>query len=341
MNKLRNLSRLARLCIKTYQANRENGKYHLLVRKKASTLIQQSREYNLTTFGKKLDERKFLKIQWYMVTHLIMGELFADLHRKKLSEEEQMRYICLGPILGLSDILIDDYKYTADKMNNLLKLNDTNEANTSVEKIFLHYYFAFKRYLPQERHDDFNAIFANFNQSQIDSLNQFNKDMSLEALEKVIMDKGGYSVLLCWVALSAMSEAEESAFYQLGGLMQKMNDCVDLHKDGLEGIKTSANVFNSMEEIMQNLELQKSKTFDSIRKLTFGKKEIEDFIFVFHVFVVGVYYKLHDYNIKCGGNFDYKRYLQLSKKMASSQPLTINSLRFSFWKILNFNMIDG
>ncbi len=338
MNKLRNLSRLARLCIKTYQANRENGKYHLLVRKKAAALIQQSREYNQSATGEKLDERKFLKIQWYMVTHLVMGELFADLLRKKLSEEEQMRYICLGPILGLSDILIDDYKYTADKMNSLLKLNDPNQASTSAEKIFLHYYFAFKRFLPKERHNDFNNIFADFNQSQIDSLRQFDKDMPLEALEKVIMDKGGTSVLLCWVALSAMSEAEESAFYQLGGLMQKMNDCVDLHKDGLEGIKTSANVFNSMEEITQNLESQRNRTFDALLKLDYDKKEIADLIFVFHVFVVGVYYKLHDYSLKCGGSFDYQRYLKLPKHLARSQPLTINSLRFSFWKILNFNM---
>lgn len=339
MNRLHNLFRLIQLSIKVFQANHEKGRYHVFVRRKTAKLMQMAREYNHTATGGGLEERMFLKIQWYMVTTLFTGEILAELLGKKLSEEEQMRYICLGAVFGLSDILIDDYKFTEAKMKSLLELKQPGLAATPIEKIFLHYHFALLHYLPEDRQKDVWAIFTKGGPSQIESLRQFDQDIPTDELEKVVMDKGGTSILLCRAVLSGMTALEETAFYQLGGLIQKMNDCVDLYKDGKEGIKSSANIFSSMEEIKKNLEWQKNKTFETLRSLPFENKKKEDFIFIFHVFVVSVFFKLHEYSTKCGGVFDYQKFLQLSKKEARSQPFSIHSFRYCFWRILNFRNI--
>lgn len=331
---LRNLFRLIRLSARVFQGNHEQGRYHRLVRKKAAGLIQTAHAYNLADEQGRLDERKFLKIQWYMVTHLFMGELFAGLWGRKLTDAEQMRFICLGPVLGLSDILIDDYHFTADKMASLLALHSPDQAATPVEKIFLHYHFALFSHLPPALHREVAAIFTQFHRAQVASLQQFDPAMPLDQLEQVVMDKGGTSVLLCWAVLSPVSAAERAAFYELGGLMQKMNDCVDLYKDGQEGIKTSANVFDNMPAIEANLAAQRDRTFSLLRQLPFDPDRLEEFVFVFHVFVVSVFFKLHEYSAKCGGAFHYPTFLQLPKAKARSQPFSWSSFRFCFRRIV-------
>jgi hypothetical protein len=336
MHRFQNLLRLIALSLKVYQANRETGSYHALVRRKAAALIEQSRLFNQPTTAASLNERMFLKIQWYMVTHLFTGELFAQLSGEKLSEDAQMRYICLGAVCGLADILIDDYKFSIEKIETLLQIKEPGLAETPVEKVILHYYYAMLRYLPPQLQEGVNRIFVQSQQAQADSLRQFDPSMPPEEVEKVVMKKGGIIVLLCRAVLSPMAAQEEAAFYQLGGLIQKMNDCVDLYKDGKEGILTSANIFSSVEEMKMSLEKQKNITFRLIGKLPYKKKGITNFLFVFHVFLVSVFFKLEEYSRKCGGKFNYQQFLELPKEKARSQPFSLRSLQYCFFKILNF-----
>lgn len=339
MNRVHNLFRLIKLTIKAVHANHEWGTYHCYVRRTARKLMNKAREYNYDANGERLEERKFLKIQWYMVTTLFAGEIIALLMGKKLSKEEKMRYICLGSIFALSDILVDDYKFTAAKTKILLGLKDPKLASTSAEKIFLHYYIALFHYLPEDRINDIVELISKGGQSQLESIKQFDLELPKNDIERVVMEKGGTSFLLCRAMLSTMSKLEEAAFYQLGGLIQKLNDCVDMYKDGKEGVKSSANIFGNIDEIKNSLELQKEQTFNLLWKLLYNNKKKEDFIFIFHVFTVGVFFKLDEYSDKCGGVFDYQKFLKLSKKETRSQPFSIKSLRYCFWKILNYKYV--
>ena len=336
MSRLHNLRRLTRLAKTVFHANREAGNYHKQVQREAADIIAQSKAINEQASEGKLSDRMFKKLQWYMVTHLLMGEMFADLEGRKLTKAEQLCYMILGPVLGLSDILIDDFKFDESQINQLLQADYQSVSNHGVEQIFQLYNSALYESTPKECHAHLTKVFKDFHKSQIDSGHQFDPNISSEELERVIMEKGGTSVLLCRAILSPMTEIEEKAYYQVGGLMQKMNDAVDLYKDGKEGIVTSANSLPNMESMIARLQEQKEAAFAALRQMKFPAARIDDFMFVFHIYVVSVEFKLDEYRRKCGGTFTMEKYLNLDKKTAASQPFSIRSGHFSLWKILNY-----
>ncbi len=73
------------------------------------------------------------------------------------------------------------------------------------------------------------------------SLQQFNKQISIEEIESIMKAKGGNAVLLCRYYLDyEPSEAEDKCWFQLGVIIQLNNDLYDIHKDINDGIETLA-----------------------------------------------------------------------------------------------------
>lgn len=334
MNLFTNLFRLLALSYRVFQSNREKGNYHRYVQKLAAPIIEKARSYN----DGSIPERMFLKMQWYMVTHLFMGEMFARLMDRSLTLTEQKRFIYLAPILGFSDVLVDDFKYSDEQMLDLLKIKNPDLGANAIEQIFLLFYIEFHQLLPEELFPLLSQYLARGRISQSESLKQFELNISEEEIQEIVIEKGGISVLLCRsLLLPLMNEEEEKTFYQLGGLMQMMNDAVDLYKDGKEGIRTTANTKKTLEEVAQNLEKQKQLTFNLLKKLPFREKRKAEFLFGFYVFVISVFFKLKEYRQKCGKTYDYDTFLNLDKKAVRSEPFSLGSFFYCFPKILAFD----
>lgn len=334
MNPVKNLYRLLVLSYRAFESNRESGSYHKYVNKAAKDIIAKSRTYN----DGSIPEKMFLKIQWYMVTHLFMGEMFAELMDRKLTLNEEKRFMYLAPILGFSDILVDDFNYTDEMMLDVLAKNDPDLGQTPAEKMFLLYYIEFHKLLPERLQPILKDYLAKGRKIQSESLKQFDAKTSEEEIKEIVIYKGGISVLLCrGIIEPAISPAEEEAFYELGGLMQMMNDAVDMHKDGLEGIWSTANKKATLEEIAHNLDIQKAKTFSLLKALPYKTHRKANFLFGFYVFVISVFFKLKEYGQKCGKPYDYQRFVALDKKAVRSEPFSLGSFFYCFPKILAFN----
>ena len=334
MRQFQNLARLLGLAYRVFQSNRENGSYHKYVQQLGADIIQRAKSYN----DGSIPQRMFLKMQWYMVTHLFMGEMFARLMDKRLNLNEQKRFLYLAPILGFSDILIDDYKYSDEKMQELLKKKTPELGKTPIEKMFLLFYIEFHHLLPDLLFPQVTAYLDKGRKIQSESLKQFEVNISEEEIRKIVLDKGGISVLLCRsILLPMMNKEEEESFYQLGGLMQMMNDAVDLYKDGKEGIRSTANTKKTLKEVAENLDRQKQLTFSLLKQLTFKEAHKADFLFGFYVFVISVFFKLKEYRQKCGREYNYQQFLALDKKAARSEPFSLDSFFYCFPKILAFD----
>lgn len=334
MNPIKNLYKLLTLSFRVFESNRESGSYHRYVNKVAKDIIAKSRSYN----DGSIPERMFLKIQWYMVTHLFMGEMFARLMDRKLTLNEEKRFMYLAPILGFSDILVDDFNYTDEMMLDLLEKKDPELGQNPVEKMFLLYYIEFHHLLPDSLQAVLKDYLAKGRKIQSESLKQFDKNTSDAEIKEIVIYKGGISVLLCrGIIEPRISPAEEKAFYELGGLMQMMNDAVDLHKDGLEGIWTTANKKTSLDEVAHNLDQQKQVAFELVKNLPYQQQRKADFLFGFYVFVISVFFKLKEYNQKCGQPYSYERFLAMDKKAVRSEPFSLGSFFYCFPKILSFD----
>jgi hypothetical protein len=78
-------------------------------------------------------------------------------------------------------------------------------------------------------------------ESQMQSLQQQNPDISLDKMRRITFDKGGSAMLLCRSIMDhPMKENEEEMVLQLGALVQLTNDIFDVWEDYLKGIKTMA-----------------------------------------------------------------------------------------------------
>ena len=122
---------------KVFAVNRENGAYHSYIKKVASYEIRKSHDLNDGSIS-RLD---FLKIQWYMVTTLYLGELIAELRPNKLTEQEKMSLIYSGALMAITDLMVDDHQLGSEKLIALLSGEAFDHEDLSpVENVFILYH---------------------------------------------------------------------------------------------------------------------------------------------------------------------------------------------------------
>lgn len=89
--------------------------------------------------------------------------------------------------------------------------------------------------------DQFFKILDRTHLAQQASLDQIRKQLNILDLERITMEKGGYSMLLyrsLWK--HSLRPGEREAWYYLGGVLQLSNDIFDIYRDLQQGITTLA-----------------------------------------------------------------------------------------------------
>ncbi len=333
MGLLKNIRRLGLLMLDMRSANREKGKLH----REMEALLHAVTD--LSQYQESISSRMLKKMQWYMVEMVWMSQKFAALHQKKLLEEAKVAIAFSGALGGISDILIDDLgEKDLTSIQDFL-LNPSKQTPASpLEQLYLIFFEHFEANLPIASKVLVLDYYWKTLEAQFASRQQFNSDLARPQLIKILKDKCGFTTLLCRSIIDqALSAQETTAIYELGGLVQFINDINDLHKDSTQKILNFANSLDTIDAIRHSLITQVSDCFEQLRKLPLGRKQMSDFLFIFHSFVIITLAQLNHYEFICGGNYQLDRFLNLPLHKTKVQPYLRRNFQYSIPKILNYH----
>ena len=333
MSWVKNMRRLLFLMKDMQSANREKGKLH----REMNSLLHST--VDLSIYQDSISSRMLKKMQWYMVETVWMSQKFADLHQTILDEKSKCSIAFSGVLGGISDILIDDLAVSDLTSIKAFLLKPSAQAGQKpLEQLYLVFFRAFEANLSDTHRSLVLDYYWKTLQAQFESRQQFNPDLPQSKLIKILKDKCGFTTLLCRAIIGPeLSKQEAEAIYELGGLVQFINDINDLHKDSSQGIRNFANSFDTIDEMRQVLINQVLVSFDQIKKLPLAKKQKVDFLFIFHSFVIITLAQLNHYRFICEGNYQLDRFLNLPQHKTKVRPYLRRNFQYSIPRILNYH----
>lgn len=156
---------------------------------------------------------------------LLIG--FFTIRGFKATNKERKRILYLAAIMPLLDDLTDSLKIPSkDIIKDLKSTNNTLHPTIPVIR-----YLYFK--LIENCSEHFIFTFHRALEIQDKSISQLQeKKLSTKDLKKITYEKGGISIFLFRLILDhPLRKNEEKSIYELGYLIQLINDMFDIHKD--------------------------------------------------------------------------------------------------------------
>jgi hypothetical protein len=195
-----------------------------------------------------IDEEDLKKIEKYygLAVPAILGEAYADLRGKPLSERERTAATFLGASTGLFDDFFDKKELTDEYVKNLYTYPETFTGQNSNEQLCNYCWtqaltFATSKSLLLK-------FAAKVHEAQIESRKQVSADVAPHVIREITFDKGGFSVIF-YLALfyDKIPYEDEYLFYNVGALLQLENDLFDVYKDSRANINTLVTMGEDME----------------------------------------------------------------------------------------------
>jgi hypothetical protein len=321
-----------------FQSNNVFGLYHWYVRREAREILRQSRMIN----DGSINDKVFKKIRWYMVEMILMGEFLSNLSDRKISRKDKLSLMFLGAVMTLFDTVIDDFR--ADK-NLVLRLFDNimspekrirSESEPAIEKLF---YLYFDRLIASTEKGKWTAMYKHFHliKFQMRSDEQLGESVSEEDVTRITRGKGGASLLLCSALILPPSEITNKAMFELGVLIQMMNDTQDIYKDTVQGIKTFVHFRKSFSGIIENLEKQRIITFNLLNSLSFSFRGRYETVFNFYAFYTVILYKLKRFSEASRNKLDFNIIASLGKESFRINPFSPRAISACYSRLLRFD----
>ncbi len=260
-----------RVSVKLVLQLRKQKKY---IHKFLDPLLQAARNSN----DGSLENADFYKIKNYYALFVvaIIGENYCTLRGSKMTDRERKVLTFQGALTGLYDDFFDHPKRKKENLKEMMLNPFSYEAKDSVEKLFLLFLQEVHNLL--ENKSDFDALFFKIYSIQLESEKQINSAFSSEELKEISINKGGLSHLFYRITLSnPLSEKERECIFELGSLLQQVNDIFDVWKDNVAGIATFVTVSEDMEKTKNDFETQLQKVYELINGLHYLKKNKKDF----------------------------------------------------------------
>jgi len=329
---LRNLSQIIRLSLRYARGfNHEHGTFHRDGLRLSGDLLDAARR------DRAISTRVTKKVQWYMAQGLWMASMFEALLGRTFDENERKRFVCAGSLGALSDILIDDMDIAEARMRHIIDDPGGFQADHAVEHLFQQFYKALVETLPDvvltSRMDLLNEILT----AQLQSKKQLDPTLPAERVDALVKAKGALTICAYrGLILEDFGALEYQAMYELGGLIQYINDVDDLYKDGRQGIRTFATARDSLEEMALEIDRQKTVAFQLFKTLPYDRTRKENFMFIFYGLVVGTYASLLHYARLCNFNYALDTILRLDKDVVKPNPFTLKALVYSLPKLLQY-----
>lgn len=324
-----------------FNANNTRGSNHRYVNRVARDTIRQSRMLNDGT----IPDRTFNKVQWYMVEAVIMGEMLARLSDHSVSKRDKESLIYLGAVMALFDIITDDFKLGRTTINRILENTFSTcgrpESNTetAIEKIYYLYHSMLLATIEREHWIEITEHLSII-KLQVRSDEQFRETISEEHVTGITLGKGGVSALICSAFLQQRDDSFRKAVFEIGGFIQMMNDCQDIHEDTVAGIKTFVHFRKDFSEIYAKLDEQRRKTFQMISSLDYSTNGRRYTLFDLNAMFVVIAYKLKRYADTCDYILDFNAISEMDKKKFRINPFSPRSFVYCSGKIIRFDPED-
>lgn len=226
-----------------------------------------------------IEENDIKKITAYygLAVPAILGEAFCALRGKKMTGKERLASTCQGAMTGLFDDFFDKQRLSDEGLIAFLINPGTVNANSSNEKLFLHFYTtalanAADPELMQER------LYRVYH-AQVLSKNQAAPGLSYTEIENITLLKGAESLLFYRTAFgNPMDAKEEKMLYSLGGLMQLGNDIFDVYKDQQQGIHTLVTTSKRTRDLRLFFSALQQIGYEVAYKTGYPRKNVKNFL---------------------------------------------------------------
>lgn len=243
-------------------------------------LLQNARKDN----DQSLDENDFRKITRYygLAVPAILGEAFCALREYKMTTMERWASTCQGAMTGLFDDFYDKDYMDDESIKNKISFQAAPVTNGSNEKLFDTFYsmalsnVPVKKITQQTLIDVYNA--------QVESKNQTDAALTLEAIKEITFKKGGTSLVFYRSAFSPDATVNEAKFlYNIGGLMQLANDIFDVYKDREGGIRTLITEAKSISQIRSLFSTILDENYTEAYTLDYKPRNVKKFLSILSI----------------------------------------------------------
>lgn len=220
------------------------------------------------------------RIAHYLHANAITTQWFSILHHKVITQTERAAGYYLAIATPIADYLVDKESLTLEHVQGLLKGSYAHPFDRIAQELYR------LAKLNNANRDHFDAYLHATLLAQARSQRQNSAMISSADLRSITWNKGGYALLLYRSALDVpISNSEEEAVYQLGGLMQLHNDIFDLFRDIQEKITTIPSSTAHIFQLRQLFEEEIEKTIQYFRSLPLGEKALLRFLLLLHLAV--------------------------------------------------------
>jgi len=247
-------------------------------------------------FNGKFDKKTLEKIvKRYSIQQHFINDSFSSLFGRNNIEKEKERNLLYFIMVSVYDDFFDDKTLTIEQIDSIFYRPETFTAETFFEKVFIYTHTRLLNDVADKA--QYFKDFEGLHIAQKDSLEQFNPNVTDEALLSITTRKGGYCLLMCrhYLETPYLPEADAS-WYALGGVIQLTNDLYDIYKDMQEGIITIAIRAKQYEAIYALYHRHAEALNETIRQLPVTKNRKSDLSIILNVIAAFGYVALD--NIK-------------------------------------------
>ncbi len=227
-----------------------------------------------------LNDTDFKKIRNYYALFVvaIVGENYCRLRGLKMSSRERKILSYQGAMTGLYDDFFDHENRDNTQVKEMMSDPFDFKARNSAEKLFLIFLQEVHRNLEDKA--TFENIFNEIYTVQLESKKQLNSLLTASQLKQISEKKGGWSHLFYRITLSnSLEKEEQTALFELGSLLQQVNDIFDVWKDLQSGISTFVTQANDIHTLKADFELQMKKVQQLLYNLPYKATHKRDCFF--------------------------------------------------------------
>ncbi len=214
-------------------------------------------------------------IKYQTLQQIVLNDSFAQLIGRNTNTEEKYSNTLFYIASYVYDEILDTQQLSFEELNRLFENPSKANPQNFNEMVLMEVH---KKLL--ERATNSAAYFQTFlalHNAQKDSTKQFQASISMDEIVDITLRKGGYSAKVCSYFVSLPpSEKIEQCWYEIGSLIQMVDDLYDIYDDLQEQIHTFANANLDFTFIEKLFTQQISTVFNSIKELPFPdtKKQI-------------------------------------------------------------------
>lgn len=334
MNKILNVGRVITAMININRFNNPSSQYHLRSQKIAQEILLGYDGAEFPEVSKKLN----LKLQWYMVQTIFCCDNINMLTGHYVNDDQKKSYYLSGVLCGLGDIIVDDTEITEQRIALLKAPPIDLKCENEIERLFVKCYHLFIDSVAQPFRKRAIHYFELAFDAQLESKRQFEPNLTKDEADEICRKKSGYSFLfLRALTEGEIDETEEKALYEIGAFIQFCNDAHDIHKDSLQKIRTFATTSNSLQEIADNLEKQKSMSFTLLKRTNYELKRKNYFLIQIYIMHLALLAKMKKFHEITAPDFSFEKFSSKTKEELKPANAPLYLFQFIFSRSLNYS----